>query len=281
MSTVSTETQVVQKKGFYEITTPAGGKAKLTRVTTALDWVLKEAMGAMSYYGGKLFAHFLAESDAEFEEFYAAWKASEFDPNRTLRARSDQGQAAHNLFEKLLKSEAEVEQDIIGNYFVKDLVGDDPEYLAVKWDRGVVEAYLDIYASGVEQAGGDFPRSEVRLWWTEHPIDECPEPNTKGACTHGFSGTCDVYFPHWAIDDLKTHIPGYRWSEFCQMAMYSMAAEQLYGAEITRQRIVLAHDTPGEDGKYYELQDARFLPSDAGRLIWELYKLRRDWGPKE
>lgn len=273
--TTKLEPTVIQKKGFYQITTPAGGKAKLTRVTTALDWVVKEGFGGMSYYGGKLFAQFLAESEEESEQFYTAWKQSEFDPNRTLRARADRGTAAHALFEKLLKGEALAldNGDEIGI-----VIPDDISFVAAGFDRGVAEAYLEVYS---ETPAKPAPLSEVRLYWTEHPIDDCAEPDKKGFCTHGFSGTCDVYFPHWAIDDLKTHKTGYRWSEYLQMALYSLAAQQLYGADITRQRIILAHDEPGEDGKYYEVQDDRFLSADAGRLLWELFKLRRAWGPKE
>jgi hypothetical protein len=276
MTTTTDGVEVIQKKGFYQIETPSGAKAKLTRVTTALDWVIKEGFGGMSYYGGKLFARFLADSDEEFEQFYVSWKQSEFDPNRTLRERATRGTAAHELFEKLLKGEATAVREG-DDYFVG--LEDDIPFLAVGFDRGVVEAFLDVYAADTTPV--EDPLSEVRLWWTEHPIDECPAPDKKGFCTHGFSGTCDVYFPHWAIDDLKTHKSGYRWSEYLQMALYSLAAQQLYGADITRQRIVLAHDEPGEDGKFFEVQDDRFLSADAGRLIWDLFKYRKDWGPKE
>lgn len=274
----TTEVEVIQKKGFYQITTPAGGKAKLTRVTTVLDWVLKDGTGAMSYYGGKLFAKFLAENDEEVEEFYTAWKASEFDPNRTLRSAADRGTGAHSLFEKLLKGEATYTgPDHDGDYFVE--FTDDIPFLATSFDRGVVELYRDQF----EHLPSDrYPLSEVRLYWTEHPIDDCPEPDAKGFCTHGFSGTCDVYFPHYGIEDLKTHKPGYRWSEWGQMALYSLAAQQLYGADIRTQRILLAHDFPNEEtGKYYEVQDDRFLSSRAGELLWELFTLRKGWGPRD
>lgn len=271
-----TEYVIEQKKGFYLITSPAGATAKLTRVTTALDWVLKEAMGAMSYRGGKLFAQYLADDGDSWEEFYDAWKLSEFDPNRQLKVASDRGDQAHKLFEKLLKGEAQYAAE--GDIITVGIEGEIP-FRPVAWDLGVVQLYRDEF----ERIPRSAYRSEVRLWWTEHPIDECPEPSGKaGHCTHGFSGTCDVLWPMWGLDDLKTHIPGYRWSEFCQMALYALAVEQMYpGERIHRQRILLAHDfADPETGLNYEVNDQRFLPSSAGRLIWELFKLRKEWGPK-
>lgn len=275
-------TDVIQKRGFYEITTDAGAKAKLDRVTTALDWVLKDADGAMAYYGGKLFAKWLGDDDVEWVEHYEAWKASDYDPNTVLRARADEGTSAHTLFGNLLEGKVTLE-DRGGTWWVIAQTDEDMDFPALGYDLGVVQAYLEVYAEidGQAQLKTDMPLSEVRLYWTEHPIDDCPKHDSKGRCTHGFSGTCDVYFPHWGLDDLKTHIPGYRFSEWCQMAMYSLAAQQLYGAEITRQRIIIAHDFPDEEtGKYYEVQDDRFLDPDAALLLWELFKLRKAWGPR-
>lgn len=264
--------KVTQKRGFYEIVTGSGKKAKLTRVTTALDWVLGDGKSAMAYYGGKQFAKWLGESEDDWEEHYVAWKASDFDPNKTLRRRGKEGTSSHTLFQGLIEGTIELEgPDHDGDYFFA--AKDDIPFLARGFDRGVVELYVNVYR--------DDPRRvecEKRLYWTEHPIDDCPDE----VCTHGFSGTCDVFFPLNQIDDLKTHVPGYRFSEWQQMSMYALAAEQMEpGWVCERQRIVIAHDTPDEEtGLYYEVQDDRFLPSEAALSFWELYKWRKNWGPK-
>lgn len=280
--------EVIQKRGFYEITTEAGGKAKLDRVTTVLDWVLKDAQGAMAYYGGKLFAKWLTDEGEDWEEHYRAWKDSPFDPNTVLKARGDEGTSAHTLFGQLLEQKVKLTRRD-HEWWVDPQNDTDIPFPARGYDLGVIEAYFAVYAEpdGVAVKVEDLPLSEVRLYWTEHPIDDCPKHDSRGRCTHGFSGTCDVYYPHIQIDDLKTHISGYRFSEWAQMAMYSLAANQLYDATICRQRIVLAHDVPIDDeenpfyGKRYEVQDDRFLSPDVGQLMWELYKYRRAWGPKK
>jgi hypothetical protein len=270
-------TQVEQRRGFYQITTDAGATAKLTRVTTSLDWVLGDGKSAMAYYGGKQFAKWLGDAPEAWMEHYEAWKASDFDPNKTMRRRGDEGTASHKLFESLL--EGRVTSYLSGDeYWIDD---GEMRLIAAGYDRGVVELYRHIYEPVV--ATGRIPvETEKRLYWTEHPIDDCTEHDKQGRCTHGFSGTCDVFFPnHMEIDDLKTHIPGYRFSEWMQMAMYSLAAEQMGSPKITKQRIVIAHDTPDEEtGLYYEVQDDRFLPSEAALPFWELYKMRKAWGPK-
>lgn len=272
---------VEQKRGFYQITTEAGGVAKLTRVTTALDWVLGDGKSAMAYYGGKQFAKWLGDSEAEWMEHYDAWKASDFDPNKTLRRRGKEGTASHALFQGLLERTATCEYDQERElWWIR--TGDDPPLVADGFDRGVVEAYINVYHPVL--LGGAKVECEKRLYWTEHPIDDCTEHDNQGRCTHGFSGTCDVFFPYCQIDDLKTHVPGYRFSEWMQMAMYSLAAEQMFADELAvihKQRIVIAHDTPDEEtGLYYEVQDDRFLPSSAALPFWELYKMRQAWGPK-
>lgn len=271
-------TKVEQKRGFYAIETDAGAKAKLTRVTTALDWVLGDGKSAMAYYGGKQFARWLGDGPDEWVEHYEAWKASDFDPNKTLRRRGKEGTASHKLFEQLLLGQATAFASPDGDdYWIDD---GEMTLIAAGYDRGVVELYLNVYQP--MQATGRELQTEKRLYWTEHPIDDCTDHDKQGRCTHGFSGTCDVYLPVNQIDDLKTHVPGYRFSEWMQMAMYSLAAEQMGdGAHIIKQRIVIAHEIPDEEtGLYYEVQDDRFLPSEAALPFWELYKMRQAWGPK-
>jgi hypothetical protein len=271
-------TQVTQKRGFYEIVTDAGNKAKLTRVTTALDWVLGDGKSAMAYYGGKQFAKWLGEAEDEWEEHYIAWKASYFDPNKTLRRRGKEGTASHQLFQNLLEGKSTVERDFERDIFwIND---EEMRLVAAGYDRGVVEAFINVYQPVL--LGGAKLETEKRLYWTEHPIDDCTDHDKQGRCTHGFSGTCDVFWNENQIDDLKTHVPGYRFSEWMQMAMYGLAAEQMcLDWECDRQRIVIAHDTPDEEtGLYYEVQDDRFLPTSAVPAFWELYKMRQAWGPK-
>ena len=271
-------TKIVQKRGYYAVVTDAGKEAKLTRVTTSLDWVLGDGKSAMAYYGGKQFAKYLAEVgerfDDEWMEYYVDWKASDYDPNKTLRRRGKEGTAAHTLFQKLLEDKVELEgPDHDGDWFFS-APGDIP-FIANGFDRGVIELYINEFRPVL--LGGAKIECEKRLYWTEHPIDDCPDE----VCTHGFSGTCDIFWPENQIDDLKTHVPGYRFSEWMQMAMYGAAAEQMYPDwSCDRQRIVIAHDEPDEDGKWYEVQDDRFLPVTAVPFFWELYKVRRDWGPK-
>lgn len=273
--------KVEQRRGFYAITTEAGGTAKLTRVTTALDWVLGDGKSAMAYYGGKQFAKWLGDSEQEWQDHYDAWKTSDYDPNKTLRRRGKEGTASHQLFEDLLTGRITYEgPDHEGDYFFA--AKDDIPFIAVGFDRGVIELYRNIYEP-VVASGRISVETEKRLYWTEHPIDDCTDPDKQGRCTHGFSGTCDVFFPdHSEIDDLKTHVPGYRFSEWMQMSMYALAAEQMDpGWRCTKQRIVIAHDIPDEEtGLYYEVQDDRFLPSSAALPFWELYKMRQAWGPK-
>lgn len=271
-------TEVTQKRGFYEIVTDAGNKAKLDRVTGCIDWVLGDGKGAMSYYGGKQFAKWLGDSEDEWKEHYEAWKQSDFDPNKTLRRRGKEGTASHTLFQNLIEGKVILTgPDHEGDFFF-EMPGDIP-FLAAGFDRGVIELFVNVYQPSL--LGGLKVECEKRLYWTEHPIDDCTDHDKQGRCTHGFSGTCDVFFGT-QIDDLKTHVPGYRFSEWVQMAMYSLAIEQMYpGTKITKQRIVLAHDAPNEEtGLYYEVQDDRFLPSSIVPLFYELYKARRDWGPK-
>ena len=273
-------TKVEQKRGYYSVITDAGNAARLTRVTTALDWVLGDGKSAMAYYGGKQFAKWLADEegvldDNEWEMFYTDWKSSEYDPNRTLRRRGKEGTAAHTLFQQLLEGKMEVEgPDHEGDYFIA--LPDDIPFIARGFDRGVVELYLNVFLPTI-QAGADV-ECEKRLYWTEHPIDECKAE----VCTHGFSGTCDVYWIGNAIDDLKSHVPGYRFSEWMQMAMYGLAAEQMDDVwKCDQQRIVIAHDEPDpETGLYYEVQDDRHIPTSAVPAFWELYKTRKEWGPK-
>lgn len=270
---------VEQKRGFYQITTEAGGVAKLTRVTTALDWVLGDGKSAMAYYGGKQFAKWLGDSEAEWMEHYDAWKASDFDPNKTLRRRGKEGTASHTLFQGLLEGTVTLEgPDHDGDFFFA-AEGDIP-FIATGFDRGVIEAYVNVYRPVL--LGGAKLETEKRLYWTEHPIDNCINLDKQGRCTHGFSGTCDVFWVENQIDDLKTHVPGYRFSEWMQMSMYALAAEQMDPTwKCERQRIVIAHDEPDEEtGLYYEVQDDRFLPSSAALPFWELYKMRQAWGPK-
>lgn len=271
---------VQQKRGFYQITTDAGGVAKLDRVTGCIDWVLGDGKGAMSYYGGKLFAKWLGDSEEEWREHYDAWKASDFDPNKTLRRRGKEGTASHTLFQGLIEGAVELEgPDHEGDYFFA-AKGDIP-FIAKGFDRGVIELYLNVYRPVL--LGGASIECEKRLYWTEHPIDFCPDLDKQGRCTHGFSGTCDVLWPNVpAIDDLKTHVPGYRFSEWIQMGMYSAAYEQMYpGKAIKRQRIVIAHDEPDEEtGLYYEVQDDRFVNPETALLFYQLFKARRLWGPK-
>lgn len=272
-------TQVTQKRGFYEIETDAGNKAKLTRVTTSLDWVLGDGKSAMAYYGGKQFAKWLGESEEEWMSHYEGWKASDFDPNKTLRRRGKEGTASHTLFQGFLEGTSSIHLDAENDRFWIDNGTDEP-FVAVGFDRGVVELFINVYQPIV--LGGAKLETEKRLYWTEHPIDDCTDHDKQGRCTHGFSGTCDVFWPENQIDDLKTHVPGYRFSEWMQMAMYGLAAEQMFPDwECDRQRVVIAHDTPDEEtGLYYEVQDDRFLPTSAVQPFWELYKMRKDWGPK-
>lgn len=271
---------VEQKRGHYSVVTERGA-AKLTRVTTALDWVLGDGKSAMAYYGGKQFAKYLAEPDdpdatPEWEQFYDAWKASPFDPNKTLRSRAKEGTTSHKLFENLLTGVCGVEVMENGAYLVHQ--DDEITYVASGYDRGVVELFLAQYQPPLQN--GATIETEKRLYWTEHPIDDCFDE----ICTHGFAGTCDVFWPQGSrIDDLKTHVPGYRFSEWMQMAMYALAAEQMSKGEwvCKSQRIVIAHDTPDEEtGLYFEVQDDRYLSPDIVDSFWELYKARRAWGPK-
>jgi hypothetical protein len=251
--------------------------ARLVRVTTVLEWTIKgDGFGAMSYFGGGLFANFLFPDldDEEREGVLAVWKESAWDPNRKLKADGMRGQQAHTLFERLCQHKVELlgQSDALGDdYALWNLRHPDgKEFLVEGYDAGVCKAYHEIF----QHLDPEELMSETRVHWTEHPIDECPDE----VCNHGFAGTFDALWPSERVMlDMKTHKGEARWSAFPQMAMYGLAAEQmgLIDGPIEKQIVVI----PRPDGEY-EMYDDKFVDDGIVAPILELYRYRRAWGPR-
>ncbi len=259
-----------------------GKKAFLTRVTTILDWTIKgDGFGAMPYYGAGLLAQFLFDDlDEEAREgVMELWKQSEFDPNKTLRRRADEGSQAHKLFEHLCQGAAVLmsdeppwrvtyEQQM---YFEIEGIKEVPlDFIAAEYDAGACAAYHELF----QYLDPGELLSEQRVYWTEHPIHECPDD----ICTHGFAGTADAIMPlHRVMGDMKTNKGDARWSAYPQMAMYGLAAEQmgLIHGPIVKQIVII----PRPDGTF-DIFDDKFVGTEIVPLILELYRIRKAWGPK-
>lgn len=253
-------------------------RARLMRVTGILDWSIKgDGFGAMPYYGGGLLASFLFPDldEDEREGVLELWKESEWDPNKKLKADAYRGTKAHILYQQLCQGEAHIDSYApqFGGYFVRDANG--MRGLALDYEAGVCEVYHDIFQH--------FPPgetlSEVKVHWTEHPIDECPEE----VCQHGYAGTLDQLLPIDRIMlDVKTNKGDARWAAYPQMAMYGRAALQmgLIDRPIEKQIVVIPRPEPGEDGKRYQIFDDKFVGDEIVDPVLELYKLRRAWGPR-
>lgn len=253
-------------------------RARLMRVTGILDWSIKgDGFGAMAYYGGDLITRFLMPEldDEERDGVLELWKESEWDPNKKLKRDAYRGTQAHMLYQELCQGETEVDSYApqFGGYFIKGKDG--LKVLALEYDAGVCEVWYDIFRH--------FPPgetlSEVKVYWTEHPIPDCPDE----VCQHGYAGTLDQLIPHERIMlDVKTNKGDARWAAYPQMAMYGRAALQmgLIDGPIEKQIVVIPRPEPGKDGKRYELFDEKFVDDSIVDPILEIYKQRRTWGPR-
>ena len=261
-------------KGGYVIEVD-GKMARLARVTTILEVVFKEAFGAMSYYGGRLALEWAAEEVVSGDEtltpdyLYTAWKASPFDPNKSLRAAAKRGTAAHKLFEDLCQRRATITGYAEPGHNPIIRRGDDPSFVAVDYDKGAATAYVDMF----QHLDAEEMLSEVRVHWTEHPIPECPDE----ICTHGWAGTSDIIIPPITMGDMKTNKGENRYSASVQLALYSLAWEQMNpGVKIERHFVVI----PRPDGTYDLYDDEKqFVPSEVALDVYSLYLTRKAWGP--
>lgn len=259
-------------------------KAKLMRVTGILDWAIKgDGFGAMPYYGAGLLADFLfPDFDEELlDGVMALWKESKFDPNKKLKSDAYRGTQAHQLYQHLCQGETEllgqtsavIGGEILPAWWIRGQDG--LEVIATEYDAGVCEAYHDVF----QHFDPGETLSEVKVYWTEHPIQECPDE----VCQHGFAGTLDQLIPAERImADMKTNKGDARWAAYPQMAMYGRAALQrgLIDGPIEKQIVVIPRPTPGEDGKMYELFDDKFVGDEIVDPVLEIYKQRRAWGPR-
>jgi hypothetical protein len=275
----------------YEITSPSGKAAHLTRVTTILNWVIEgDGFGAMPYYGAGLFANFLFPDldDEERDGVIAVWKESEWEPNRVLRATSKRGEQAHKLYEHLCRGVATVDLDpAVGMWYVRydaeawseyedaPVEGVPLDFYATEYDAGVCEAYHEVF----QHLDPHEIISESRVHWTEHEIDDCPDE----ICTHGYAGTLDSLLPDDRIMiDCKTNKGEARWKAYPQMSFYGKAAEQmgLISGPIEKQIVFIPRPTPNEKGKMYDLYDDKFVDTGIVQPILDLYRYRRAWGPR-
>ena len=251
-------------------------RARLMRVTGILDWSIKgDGFGAMAYYGGGLMLDYLLDGfeDEVREGVMATWKESYWDPNRKLKRDAYRGTQAHMLFQHLCQGETEllgpadpIHINEIGGWWIK---GEDGlTVLATEYDAGACKAYHEIF----QHFDPSEIRSEQRVYWTEHPIPECPDE----VCQHGYAGTLDALIGRVMID-MKTNKGDARWAAYPQMAMYGRAALQrgLIDGPIEKQIVVI----PRPDGGYDNFDD-RFAGDEIVDPILEIYKQRRAWGPK-
>jgi len=197
----------------------------LPRVTTIISDVMSQGKSGMAYWGGRLATEFFATmfdsvTDEEDEdEWYAAWKSSEWSPQGQLKVAQDRGKQAHHLFEKLLTREATLLEE--GGVLYAEVDGF--RHVPVSYDLAVCKAYRDVF-SDIEGL-----LSEQRVYSVEH----------------GFAGTADLIAGS-VIGDLKTHKPPARFSDMVQTAAYSLAWEEMTGQHIDHHMVVMA----GEDGEY-------------------------------
>jgi len=271
---MSSKPKAPPSRGGYVIEDEESGKyAKLARVTSILEVVFKEAFGAMSYYGGRLALEYMAERDEvddDIEDLYTAWKSSPFDPNKSLRAASKRGTAAHKLFEDLCQRRAHITGFTEpGENPIIRYENDEPSIVATEYDKGAAMAYHDLF----QHLTAEEMWSEYRVHWTEHPITECPDE----VCTHGYAGTADVVIPPITLGDMKTNKGDARYSASIQMAMYSRAIEQMHpDIKIQRHFVVI----PRPDGTYDLFDDPKqFVDSSVVDAVMTLYKTRKAWGP--
>lgn len=266
----------------YEVTSERGKRAFLDRVTTVLDWTIKgDGFGAMPYYGAGLFSQFLFDGYLDEEErdgLMELWKKSSFSPYATLKAAADRGTAAHALHEHLILGIATLESDE-----PPWRVRYDAERWAAHEERPEKDAPMPFVASEYDAGSCKLfheitqhfdVQSETRVWYTDHPIDDCPDE----ICTHGYAGTLDgLVVDELLMFDMKTNKGDARWSAYPQMAFYGRAALQrgLIPAPIERQVVAI----PRPDGDY-ELFTDKFVDEGIVDPIRALYKYRRAWGPK-
>jgi hypothetical protein len=275
----------------YEVTSESGKKAFLDRVTTVLDWTIKgDGFGAMPYYGAGLLLDFLLpELDSEEHDgVMELWKQSPHSPYATLKAAQGRGQSAHTLQQHLIEGVATLESDAAPwrvRYdsakwaeFEEKPEKDSPmDFVAAEYDAGACELYFDLFQ---HFEVGTEVLSEQRVFYTDHPIDECPDE----VCTHGYAGTLDSLWPPFlTMGDTKTNKGDARWSAYPQMAFYGKAALQrgLIDAPIEKQIVTIPRPVPNDEGKMYDVFDDKFVDTDIVDPIRILYKYRRAWGPKD
>jgi hypothetical protein len=262
-------------RGQYVVTSESGKEAHLPRATTMLDWVYGEGKGGMGYWGAQQMSHYLLESaeldDGAWEGVYQLWKGSSYDLNTIMRAKADIGTEAHKLFENLCQGKAELLRPHGKDWWIRGVDGF--EVITSGYDSGVCKAYDEIF----RQFDPSELISERRVHYTLHPIDDCEDE----VCTHGWCGTLDAVMPnHGIMGDVKTHKPPERYSDFCQMSLYSAAWEQENPdlPKIKAQWVLM----PLPDGNYYLAdQQERFMPASMAEDIYTAYLRRRAWGPKD
>lgn len=265
----------------YEITSESGKRAFLDRVTTVLDWTIKgDGFGAMPYYGARLFSDFLFPDldEEEKDGVMQLWKQSPHSPYEELKRTQERGTAAHKLHEHLLLGIAGLTSSV-PQWYVR--------YNRERWaeheERPIEEAPMDFVATEYDAGACKLyfevtqhfeVMSETRVYYTDHPIDDCPDE----ICTHGYAGTLDgLVVDELLMFDMKTNKGDARWSAYPQMAFYGRAALQrgLIPKPIERQVVAI----PRPDGDY-DLFNDKFVGEEVVDPIRTLYKIRRAWGPK-
>jgi hypothetical protein len=275
----------------YEVTGESGKRAFLDRVTTILEWTIKgDGFGAMPYYGAGLLMDFLLpELDEEEKDgVMELWKQSPHSPYQTLKEAANRGTAAHKLQQHLIEGVAILESDSAPWLVRYDRqkwaeLEERPEkdapmdFVATSYEAGACEMYFDLFQHF--EVGTEL-LSERRVYYTDHPIDECEDE----ICTHGYAGTLDsLWVPFRTMGDTKTNKGEARWSAYPQMAFYGKAALQrgLIDGPIEKQIVTIPRPELNEDGKMYDIYDERFLSDVVVDPIRILYKERRAWGPKD
>lgn len=269
----------------YEITGESGKRAFLDRVTTVLNWTIKgDGFSAMPYYGAGLLLDFLLpDCDKEVKDGVAQlWKFSEHSPSAVLKQAQERGTSAHALQQHLIEGGAVLESDSPPWHvrYVPERWAEVEErsieecpfdFVAESYDAGACKAYHELFQHFTL---GEELLSERRVYWTEHPIDDCPDE----ICTHGYAGTLDALWPTFlTMGDTKTNKGDARWAAYPQMAFYGRAALQrgLIAAPIERQIVII----PRVDGEV-DLFEDKFVDDEIVDAIRVLYRIRRAWGPQ-
>ncbi len=224
------------------------------RVTTVIDAVMGGPKSNMAYWGAELMSQYVegrlldTEWDYPAEEWYEDFKATPLNPNAVRDKAADRGKRAHTLFEDLVLGNATCTTNDDGSPVWVKHNDEEHAYAVESYDLGVVKAYREI-ALGID---GLLPEQRVF------------------SKTHRFAGTADLIGGS-LVADVKTHKPPARFTDFVQMAAYSLAWEEMTGQVIDAHMAILPH----EDGTYTAYHS--FVDPQVFIDVLNIYREQRNW----